>query len=189
MDTVSVADVGKPAVTTERIDRHSRKQLRPLLMVVLLGALLLVHASAWLASPFGETHDGRNAAVWGLASRALRNEPLGSDLGGQLGPGYRYANHPPLIVAETAAAETVAGENRLVTRSPAWAGSLVALALVSWLLLDTGLSPVAVAAGVTVTFGSGMFLVYGTMLDTPVTSFPVTIAVLIAWQRARQRRP
>ena len=34
-----------------------------------------------------------------------------------------------------------------------------------------------------------MFLVYGTMLDTPITSFPFTLAIVLAWQRARQGRP
>ena len=65
----------------------------------------------------------------------------------------------------------------------------MALILLCWLLLGAGLSPTAVAAGVVSTCGSAMFLVYGTMLDTPVTSLPFTLAILLAWQRTRQNRP
>ena len=124
-----------------------------------------------------------------MASRALREDLIGSRLGGESAPGYTYANHPPLIIGETALAETIAGEHRVVTRSPAWLGSIVALGLLCWLLLDAGLSRTAVAAGVVSTWGSAMFLVYGTMLDTPVTSLPFSLAILLAWQRSRQDRP
>jgi hypothetical protein len=127
--------------------------------------------------------------MWGLSSRALRDDPIGSRFGGVRPASGSYANHPPLIIGETAIAETIAGEHRVATRSPAWLGSIVALILLCWLLLDAGLSPTAVAAGVVTTCGSAMFLVYGTMLDTPVTSLPFALAVLLAWQRARQGRP
>jgi hypothetical protein len=158
-------------------------------LVVALAVLLVVNAAPWLGAGFGESYDRRNAAVWGLSSRALRDDPIGSRLGGELEPGYTYANHPPLIIGETALAETIAGEHRIVTRSPAWLGSLVALLLLCWLLIDAGLSPSAVAAGVVSTWRSAMFLVYGTMLDTPITSLPFMLATLLAWQRSWRRRP
>lgn len=41
----------------------------------------------------------------------------------------------------------------------------------------------AVAAALAVVFSSAMFLVYGTMLDTPVTSLPFAIAVVLVGQR------
>ena len=168
---------------------RDRWRLAPLGLVVVLAVVLLLHAAPWITAGFGESHDGRNAATWGLSSRALREDPIGSRLGGYVGSDWQYANHPPLIIGETALVETIAGEHRIVTRAPAWLGSLVALFLLCWLLLDAGLSPTAVAAGVVSTCGSTMFLVYGTMLDTPITSFPFTLAILFAWQRAWQRRP
>jgi hypothetical protein len=194
---VSVSPSTSAALTAAPSAQHAapldvssgRWRLAPLGLVVLLAALLLVNAAPWLGAGFGESHDGRNAAIWGLSSRALRDDPIGSRFGGELAPGYTYANHPPLIIGETALAETIAGEQRIVTRSPAWLGSVVALFLVCWLLLGAGLSPTAVAAGVVSTWGSAMFLVYGTMLDTPVTSLPFTLAILLAWQRAWRSRP
>ncbi|MEZ5178191.1 MAG: hypothetical protein R2746_07890 [Acidimicrobiales bacterium] len=114
---------------------------------------------------------------------------MASKFGGAPRHSDAYANHPPLIVAETVVAELVAGEHRIVTRSPAWVGSLVALALVAWLLVDAGLSRLATVSGVAVAFGSAMFLVYGSMLDTPVTSVPFALALLVAWQRAARIAP
>jgi hypothetical protein len=183
VSTISVS-LTAPAGTDERVRR-----LAPLGLVVALALVMLLNAASWLDAGFGESHDGRNAALWGMSSRALRNEPIGSRLGSEYAPGSSYANHPPLIIGETAAAELVGGEHRAATRAPAWIGSLIALVLLCRLLLNAGLSPAAVAAGVVTTCGSAMFLVYGTMLDTPVTSLPVTLAVLLGWQRACQQRP
>lgn len=166
-----------------------RRALLPLLLVVVLGVAFLANASPWLGARFGETHDGRNAAVWGMSSRALRTDgPIASRLGA-VAPDQIYAHHPPGIIVSTAAAETIAGERPLVTRAPAWIGSLVLLGLLVVLLLDAGLSPLAAAVGVLVAGSSPMFLLYGGMLDTPVTALPYAVAVLILVQRAVQGRP
>lgn len=163
--------------------------LLPLVLVVALGIGFLANAAPWLDARFGETHDGRNAAVWGMSSRALRDDgPIASRLGG-VAPNQTYANHPPGIIVSTAVAETIAGERPLVTRAPAWIGSLVLLGLLVVLLLDAGLSPLAAAVGVVVAGSSPMFLLYGGMLDTPVTALPYAVAVLILVQRAVQGRP
>ena len=62
--------------------------------------------------------DGRNAAIWGLSSRALRDDPIASRFGGELAPGYKYATHPPLIIGETrTGGGNAGGEQRIVTRS------------------------------------------------------------------------
>lgn len=190
--------VVQPTVVTEPADgtpplapqtAADRRRLLPLLLVVVLAVAFLANASPWLGARFGETHDGRNAAAWGLAARALRTDgPIESKLGG-VAPQQTYANHPPSIIVETAAAETVAGEHRLVTRSPAWIGSLVLLALLAVLLMDAGLSPLAAAVGIVVAGSSPMFLLYGGMLDTPVTALPFAVAVVILVQRAVQGRP
>jgi hypothetical protein len=154
-----------------------------------LAAAFLLHSSPWLAAPFGESHDGRNAAVWAMASRSIRDEGVAaSRFGGRSEPGHAYADHPPLIIGETTLVELVAGERRVVTRSPAWIGSLVGLLLMCRLLLDAGLSRLAVGVGIVATFGSAMFFVYGSMLDTPVTCLPFALTFLILWQRARQGR-
>jgi hypothetical protein len=182
----------EPAARTTPIPpaaRPDRRRLLPLLLVVVLAVAFLVNASPWLGARFGETHDGRNAAAWGLASHALRTEgPIDSKLGG-VAPQQTYANHPPAIIVETAVAETVAGEHRLVTRSPAWIGSLVLLALLAVLLIDAGLSPLGASVGIVVAGSSPMFLLYGGMLDTPVTALPFAVAVVILVQRAVQGRP
>ncbi len=191
------SDPSAPGVGTTEPDQGERRGRRSraggraaLALVAVLGIAFLVHASPWLAAPFGESHDGRNAAVWGLASQALIHDPVGSRLGGRPPAGAdAYAHHPPLIIWETALAESLAGKHRIVTRSPAWIGSVVSLGLLSLLLLDAGLDPVAATCGTLIAFGSGMFLTYGTMLDTPVTSLPFILLVLLGWQRARQRRP
>lgn len=170
----------------------SRRRLLPLILVVGLAVLFLGRDAPRLTAGFGPSHDGRNAATWGAASRALRTEGIvDSRLGGVTGPSEadRYANHPPGIVVETAVAERLAGEHRIVTRAPAWLASLAVLALVCWLLVDAGLAPLAVAAGVVAVFGSAMFLVYGFLLDTPVTSLPAFVAALLVAQRAAAGRP
>ena len=178
----SDASEAEPAAPTP-----GRPSLALLLALLAVGAVFVLHSTSWLAAPFGESHDGRNAAVWGMASRSIRDEGVvRSRFGGRSEPGYSYANHPPLIIAETTLAELVGGERRIVTRSPAWIGSLVALALMCRLLLDAGLSRLSVGVGIVAAFGSAMFFVYGSMLDTPVTALPFALLFLIMWQRAGQ---
>ena len=152
--------------------------------IALLAGLFLLHSSPWLGARFGESHDGRNAATWAAGSRAIRDEGvIASGFGGRY-EGDRYASHPPGILAETTLVESIAGEHRLVTRSPAWIGSVAAIALTGWLLVELGLSALATSAALAVTFSSPMFLVYGSMLDTPVTSLPFALAIVLAGQRA-----
>jgi hypothetical protein len=60
--------------------------------------------------------------------------------------------------------------------------------LVYVLLRDRGLAPVAAGLGVLAMTASHMFLSYGTMLDTFVTSVPFGIWLLILWLRVRDGR-
>src|SRR5438552_2613076 len=48
---------------------------------------------------------------------------------------------------------------------------------------------VVAAAAVVVATATPMFFVYGSMLDTPITSFPLALAVLLLWKRQRDARP
>lgn len=190
---VAVVDVRAPAPPAGpvlRPDAGSRR--RPAVAVVLLlllaGALFLAHGSRTLNAPFGDSHDGRNAAVWATGSESLRQDgPLRSRLGTRHEHGG-YANHPPLIYVETAVAEVLGWATPASTRAPAWLGSLVLLLLVARLLVDRGLRPGAAGVAVVLLATTQMFLVYGTMLDTPVTSLPFGAGLLVAWERARRGR-
>jgi hypothetical protein len=162
------------------------------LVVTLLSLLFLANSASWLASGFGESHDGRNASTWASGSRALREDGLVTSRFGGRYDATAYASHPPGIVAETTVAELVGGEHRLVTRAPAWIGSIAAAVLLALLLWELGLSAGAIAAGLCVALSSAMFLVYGTMLDTPMTALPFALAVVLATQRTidgRRVRP
>lgn len=156
-----------------------------IVLLVLFGAFFVVRAWPQIEAPFGDSHDGRNAGTWALASRALRDDGViasrgGAELAEHAGT---YAHHPPLIIAETAVAETIGGEEPWVSRLPAWLGSLATLALLYLLLRQRGIGPIATAAGIMIAFGSQMFFVYGTMLDTLQTSLPFAVGFLIVWSR------
>jgi len=80
------------------------------------------------------------------------------------------------------------GRRPAATGAPAWLGSLAALGLLVVLLRERGLSLLAVATGVSVVALSSMFLTYGAMLDTPMTSLPFGVGLLLLWQRVRAGR-
>ncbi|HWI05404.1 MAG TPA: hypothetical protein VNT52_16485, partial [Acidimicrobiales bacterium] len=158
-------------------------------LVVLAGVLFLGYGSQTIAAPFGDSHDGRNAGVWVAAGRAIRESgPVASRLGTRTLENGVYANHPPLIAVEVAVVEAVAGTSNTASRAPAWVGSLVAIALLAVLLGERGVQPAAAGAAVALVVATPMFLVFGTMLDTPVTSLPFGIGVLVLWERARLGR-
>jgi hypothetical protein len=155
-------------------------------LLVLLAVLFLTHGWSTIGAELGDSHDGRNAAVWSLGSKSLREVgPVESRLGTRTALGGTYANHPPLIYLETTLAEVVGGPARAATRAPAWLGSLATIVLLTILLRDAGLGMVSAAVGVAAVAITPMFLVYGTMLDTPVTSLPFGIGLLLVAQRLR----
>ena len=165
-----------------------RRPAAVVLLLVLAGALFLAHGSRTLNAPFGDSHDGRNAGVWATGSKSLRQDgPVRSRLGTRHGHGV-YADHPPLIYVETALAEVLGRATPAATRAPAWLGSLALLLLVARLLVERGLRPAAAGAAAVLLATTQMFLVYGTMLDTPVTSLPFGAALLVAWERGRRGR-
>lgn len=154
-------------------------------LIVAIG--FLVNAAPWIASPLGDSHDGRNAAVWASSGRALRTEPIGSHLGGVNLAGNPYATHPPVIVAGAAATTGLTGDRPLGVRLPAILASLAALAVVSAVLVQMRFGPLAVAAGIALAGTSAMFLTYGTMLDTPEIGLPASAAVLLVAARLQRR--
>lgn len=161
-------------------------------LLVAFAVVFLVQAWPRIEAPFGDSHDGENAAVWGLASRAIRNQGLlQSRAGARLADhGELYAHHPPLISTETATVETVAGTTPVSTRAPAWLGSLASLLLLYWLLRLYGIRRVPSALGVVIGFGSPMFFLYGSMLDTLQIGLPLVIALLAVRRRhERTGRP
>ena len=126
-------------------------------LAALVGLAALVNAAPWIAAPPGDSHEGRNAAVWGLAARALRDHPIESRLGGRRPDGKAYADHPPVIVL-AAALTTVPGEGGIALRVPSIVASLAAIALMLALLRRLGYSPLAAGIGVVLMGTSAMFL-------------------------------
>lgn len=100
-----------------------------------------------------------------------------------------YVNHPPLIYVKTALTEHVGSASNAATRAPAWLGTIGAIWLLYRLLCVCGLRPRAVGIAVLLVVTMPMLLVYGTMLDTPVTSLPFGIGLLLLWERARRGHP
>ncbi|MCX7620572.1 MAG: hypothetical protein N2037_06985 [Acidimicrobiales bacterium] len=148
----------------------------------LTAVVFLVASWSHIASPFGDSDEGINGAVWAYNARSLREMGLfESRLGGRRLNGTAYATHPPLLVLTTALLETIAGEREAVTRAPAWLASLAAIPLLFVLGRRAGFRPIAAAAGTAAACLTPMFFVYGLMLDTPVTAFPFGVAVALLW--------
>jgi 4-amino-4-deoxy-L-arabinose transferase-like glycosyltransferase len=162
----------------------------PVALLVAAGAWFLAVSLGRMTGPFGLSHDGRNGAVWGLGTQAIRDlGPVVSRLGALRTDGTTYTNHPPMILIETALAETLAGEHPVVTRSAAWISLLVTIALLYRLARRWGIPALPAAAGVVVGIANPMVVAYGSMLDTPMTSLAAGAAVALGWLRAWQRDP
>ena len=156
-------------------------------LLLLAAVLFLGFGSRTIAAPFGDSHDGKNGTVWSAGSRSLREDgPVASRLGTRNPVTGVYANHPPLIYVETAVTELVGFGTTAATRAPAWLGTLGLIALLGVLLRACGLRPDAAGMAVLLLTATPMLLVYGTMLDTPVTSLPIAVGLLLMWERARR---
>lgn len=169
--------------------RSNGPRLLLALTFVALAATLVIHVSPWVTKGFGYSYDGYNGAMWGLGARGAVEDPIGNRLGGVQPSGYRYANHPPLLVWTTAATGGLTDERPIALRAPALLASLAALVLLALLLRDAGFGVVEIAGGVAVAGTSAMFLTFGAMLDTPILSLPFGLAAIWAAQRAWQGRP
>jgi hypothetical protein len=163
-----------------------------LALLLIFASVFLLQAAPRIAAPFGDSHDGENGAVWGFASRAIRNDGFfGSRGGARLGAGEgTYAHHPPLIANETALVESVFGHRPTWTRLPAWLASLATIPLLYLLLVALGIRRVPSALGTILALATPMFLLYGSMLDTLQISLPFAVAFLLVRARGDvQRRP
>jgi hypothetical protein len=159
--------------------------------IVLVGLVGVLALTSWnrVTAPFGNSDEGLNTSVWAMCTRALRDDPLGSALGGRRPDGVEYANHPPLSCIAGAGIEAVVGEHPWATRAPAWLGTL-ALVPLTWLLVrrltDDGWTATAATVAAV---GTPMVATYGPMLDTPVVGLPVGAAVLAVWVREWPAEP
>ncbi|MES4792128.1 MAG: hypothetical protein C4321_03345 [Chloroflexota bacterium] len=163
-----------------------------LALLACFAVVFILQLGPRITAPFGDSHDGRNGGVWGMAARAVRTHGIvKSRIGARLetpeGTTRIYAHHPPLITVETAALQAVFGESHLATRGPAWIGSLAVIALVYAIARNCGARPLMAACGTVFGLGTRMFFVFGGMLDTPVVGLPVALAVVLAWQRVTTR--
>lgn len=167
--------------------RPTRRRRSGLVLVMLATLLFLGFGSRTIPAPFGESHDGRNAWVWSSGSLSLRlGGPVASRLGTRSPITGVYVNHPPLIYVETALTERVGSASNAATRAPAWLGTVAFIWLLFRLLCACGLRPGAVGMAVLLLVTMPMLLVFGTMLDTPVTSLPFGVGLLLLWERSRR---
>ncbi len=153
-------------------------------------ALIALLSVGRVTAVFGDSDEGINGAVWATDARSLRElGPIDSRMGGLRLDGTLYATHPPAIVVETALAETIGGEREWVSRTAAWAGTIVALFLLYRLLRAARLTPLVAGGATAAAATTGMVAIYGSMLDTPVTSFPFGLAVVLVWYRQWRATP
>lgn len=157
--------------------------------VVVVAVGLIVHVLPWLGAGLGDSHDGYNAAVWGLGARGGVEDPIGNRLGGIQPDGSKYTHHPPLLVWSLMPSTAIDDHWPLGLRLVPLLASLASMAILAALLLDAGVGRWAAAAGVLVAGSSAMFLTFGAMVDTPVFSFPFALAAVWAAQRCWQGRP
>ncbi len=179
---------GPPECATQR--RPRTESIVAVILLLLLGAALVGAAGGRIERPFGDSHDGRNGAVWSNGSRALREDgPVASRLGAVRADGSTYANHPPLLVWTLAGAETAAGDEPATDRGWVLLATLAAIGLLHLAAVELGIRPLASTVGLCVAFATPMALAYGAMVDTPMFSLPFAAAVLLVWARCRGDRP
>lgn len=173
------------------VDPRTRRTVAAVLLALLAVGFLALSWSR-ITMVFGDSDEGINGAVWGADSRSLRELGIAdSRFGGLRADGTKYANHPPLLVAEAAAVESVAGEHPWSTRAGAWLGALATIPLLYLLLRTLKVDELVAAAATVAALAGHMWLVYGVMLDTMIIAFPFALGVLIVWHRqwTGQRTP
>lgn len=187
-DTLIGVPETSPDVPTWR-DRRVLSTIALVCAMLAVAAALIFHVGPWLSEGLGDSHDGYNAAMWGLGARGAVEDPIGNRLGGVHPDGTPYANHPPLLVWSLTPVVAVADDWPLGLRLVPLAASLAAIALLALLMVDSGLPKWATAAGVLLGGTSGMYLTYGALVDTPVFGFPFALAAIWSAQRTWQCRP
>ena len=174
-----------------RMDQGTRRdagRVAGLSLVALACILFLVVGFGRITAPFGDSDEGINGAVWALSAQSLREVGIvDSRLGGHRTDGTDYATHPPGIVVETAVAQIIGGHHPWASRAPAWLASLVAFLLLYRLGRRAGFEPLIAGGATAIVALTPMALVYGPMLDTPVTAFPLGLLVITCWFRDWRR--
>jgi hypothetical protein len=161
--------------------------------LIVAGALLLIcllpllKGTMLLTAPFGDSHDGRNGAVWAAGSEALRGDPIGSRLGAERLDGTTYANHPPGILAVVATAELVGGDRPAAARGAMLVALWSAIVLLYLLLRAVGLPTWTALVGCAALAVTPMVRSYGSMVDTPMLALPLFVAVLLVVVSAADR--
>jgi 4-amino-4-deoxy-L-arabinose transferase-like glycosyltransferase len=160
------------------------RRVSPILIVTIFAVLFLVRSGGErLTDPFGESHDGFNAAVWSIGARSFREDPLKSRLGA-LSPNGRYAHHPPLIYPVTALSQALFKNPELAARLPVVASTIAAAFLLLGLLIELGVNRIPAALCVVFGLSVPMVFTYGNMLDTTMLALGPAAGYLWVWQRS-----
>jgi hypothetical protein len=162
------------------------------LAALALALLFLGRDTARFSAPFGPSHDGFNAALYGTGGRAILEEGLvASRLGASSttlsGDRVVYAHHPPLVYLADAVAMAFPVSAETASRLPAVASSLIVLWLLVHLLTASGLDSGAAGLGLLVAFSSPMFLIFGAVTEPHVLGLAPMTALTMLWQRLRRR--
>jgi len=164
--------------------RRSPAGIAGIVLLALGCALFVAIGFGRITAPFGDSDEGINGAVWSYSAQSLRQLGIvDSRLGGHRIDGTDYATHPPGIVVETAVGQIIGGNHPWSSRLPAVVGTMVALVLLYRLLRGAGFEPLASGGATALVALTPMALVYGSMLDTPITALPFGVLVLLCWSR------
>ncbi|MBS4011129.1 MAG: glycosyltransferase family 39 protein [Roseovarius sp.] len=153
-----------------------------------LCAIPLMKGTMLLDEPYGDSHDGRNGAVWASSAEALRAGPMTSRWGAVWLDGTTYANHPPAIQTVVATAELVGGNHSRSHRTAMLISLWLALVLLYALLRELRFSVPTALLGVGSLAVTPFVRIYGTMVDTPILGLPIAICTLLGLVRLERRR-
>jgi hypothetical protein len=157
------------------------------LALVAIALVFLLDAAPRIGQPFGNSHDGRNGAMWATGARAVVEDgPIAARFGALAPERERYAHHPPGTYLETAAAYALGARSAAALKAPAYLGSIAAIVLAFLCARWLGLRHVAAVVGAAAMVGTPMFLLYGAMLNHEAISLPWAFAALGLLARHRR---
>lgn len=157
------------------------------LALAAIALVFLLDAAPRIGLPFGNSHDGRNGAMWATGARAVVEQgPVAARLGALAPERERYAHHPPGTYLETSVAYALGARSAAALKAPAYLGSIAAIVLAFLCARWLGLRHVAAVVGAAAMVGTPMFLLYGAMLNHEAISLPWAFAALGVLARARR---
>ncbi len=178
---VDLAAAPRPAAPLEPSVPRRSTATTVLVASAVSWTIFLGGARSRLGAEFGDSHDGRNGSTWALAADAIADHGWLGSRGGTSHPLHVYAHHPPGMGSVAWLVRALGGPSGLVTRSPAWIGTLLALALLASLLCRLGMSPGATVAATAAVAATPMVQVYGGMLNHEALILPFTLAATRVW--------